>query len=118
MAVFHISYISMKNSKQQAVIVSTSFPTLEQARVFAHQVIEERLAACCNIIPSVKSIYVWKGELSEDQECLVEMKTVESRYSKLEQLINEIHPYDLPMVLVTPISGSTTYIGWIKEQVL
>ena len=108
----------MKNTDQQAVTVSTSFPSLKQARLFAHQVIEGRLAACCNIFPSITSIYRWKGELSEDQECLVEMKTVESRYSSLEELIKEIHPYELPMLLVTPISGSNTYIAWIKEQVL
>ena len=116
--VIHFFVKFMKDTDPQAVIVSTSFPSPKEAKLFAHQVLERRLVTCCNIIPSVTSIYRWKGELLEEQECLVEMKTTQSRYSSLEELINEVHPYDLPMLVVTPITGSDKYITWIKEGIL
>ncbi|MEM7304474.1 MAG: divalent-cation tolerance protein CutA [Pseudomonadota bacterium] len=108
----------MKDTPTEPILVSTTFPNLEEARLFAHQALERRLAACCNIIPSVISIYRWKDELCEDQECLVEIKTVKSRYSILEKLLYEVHPYELPMLLVLPVKGSEKYIAWIKKETL
>ena len=109
--------LSMGNSSSQdAVVVITTLPNPEEAKMLAHQIVERRLAACCNIIPSITSIYRWKGELIEDQECLLEMKTVKDRYSELDELIHKLHPYDLPMVVALPITGSDQYISWIQEQ--
>lgn len=105
-------------SKQEAVVVITTLPSLEEAKLIAHQVVERHLAACCNIIPGVTSIYRWKGELTEDQECLLEMKTIAARYSELDKLVHELHPYDLPMLVALPITGSEKYVSWIKEETL
>ncbi|MEM8844975.1 MAG: divalent-cation tolerance protein CutA [Pseudomonadota bacterium] len=104
------------SSSRDPIVVITTLPNPKDAKMLAHQVIERRLAACCNIIPSITSIYRWKGELIEDQECLLEIKTVKGRYSKLDNLIHQLHPYDLPMVVSLPITGSNQYISWIQEQ--
>ena len=105
-----------ESSSHEAVLVITSLPSLEEAKLIAHQVVERRLAACCNIIPAVTSVYRWKGELTEDQECLLEIKTIAARYTELDKLIHELHPYDLPMLVALPITGSEKYVSWIQEE--
>ena len=85
--------------------------------MLAHQIVSEHLAACCNIVPGITSVYRWEGELSEDQECLLIMKTGHSRYQQLEQFIQNQHPYDVPELIALPVTkGLDEYLSWVIKE--
>jgi periplasmic divalent cation tolerance protein len=80
--------------------------------------VESHLAACCNIIPSLRSIYFWQGKLCDDSELLLVIKTKADRYELLKQKIRELHPYDVPEVIALPVlKGNKDYLKWVDENV-
>lgn len=84
-------------------VVYISIPR-KDARDFARQLVEARLAACVNIIPHIDSIYWWDEEVNHDTEALLILKTVEERLEELEEFIEENHPYDLPELVAFRVS--------------
>ena len=99
------------------LLVMTTITSIDKAKSLARQIIEEQLAACCNIVPGITSIYRWEGELCEDQECLLVMKTIETRYTQLSKFILQQHPYDTPELIALPITQSTQeYLSWVIKQ--
>jgi periplasmic divalent cation tolerance protein len=99
------------------LLVITTITDIDKAKLLARQIVEEQLAACCNIVPAVTSIYRWKDELCEDQECLVVMKTTETRYTELSKFILQQHPYETPELIALPITESTQeYLSWVIKQ--
>ncbi len=103
--------------EREMIIVMTTITDIERAKILAHQVISEHLAACCNIIPGVSSIYRWQGELHEEQECLLVMKTIKSRYSTLDKYIRSHHPYEVPELLALPVTECfEKYLSWIVKE--
>ena len=104
-------------NNQQMLLVMTTITDIDKGKLLARQVVEQRLAACCNIVPGMTSVYRWKDELCEDQECLLVMKSTESRYKELEQFIQKQHPYELPELIALPITASTQeYLSWVTQQ--
>jgi len=100
------------------ILVHSSFPDAEIARQIALTLVEEQLAACANLVPGAESIYWWKGVIETSAEVLVLFKTTPDLYSKLEERLKELHPYELPEILVTtPTSGLPAYLQWIAESV-
>ena len=88
------------------------------AERIARALVEERLAACVNIVPGAVSIYRWKGNVEREPELLLVIKTMEDRVEALKARLVELHPYDLPEVVVLPISsGHQPYLDWLAEQV-
>jgi len=80
--------------------------------------VERQLAACVNILPSVESIYRWKGELNRDGEALALIKTTTGGYPALEAALVELHPYEVPEVIALEVTaGSAGYLGWVGEEV-
>ena len=99
------------------LLVISTLTDIDKAKLLAHQIVGERLVACCNIVPGITSIYRWQGELSEDQECLLIMKTVKSRYQQLEEFIRKHHPYDTPELLALPVTtGLEEYLSWVIKE--
>ncbi len=99
------------------VVLCTAPP--EVAGEIAKTVVTERLAACVNIVPAVRSVYVWKGELCDDTEALLIVKTRAARLAELTARLVSIHPYDVPEVIALPIGteeGNPTYLAWLSEQ--
>lgn len=89
-----------------------------QARNIAGKLVEERLAACVNIIAGVHSVYRWEGNVSEAEEAQLLIKTVRDRYPALQKRITELHSYDTPEIIAVPIAeGSEKYLRWLEEQV-
>jgi periplasmic divalent cation tolerance protein len=89
---------------------------IEVAQDLARAVVEARVCACVNIIPSVRSIYHWKGEIVTDNEALLVMKTKADLASSLEEVIMRIHPYEVPEYVVLRIEkGAKDYLDWITE---
>lgn len=100
-----------------ARIVLTTFDDLEQAKQFARKLVEERVAACVNLIENVHSIYRWQGKIESVGEILAVIKTATSRIDALKQAISQSHPYQLPEFLVLDISdGSKPYLSWLVAE--
>ena len=98
--------------------VLTTAGSEEEAERISAALIERRLAACVQVIGPISSRYRWQGKVEQEREWLCLAKTEASRYDELEAAIRELHSYDEPEIVATPIvAGSKGYLGWISEQV-
>lgn len=101
------------------LLVITTVGSEDDAQKVARSLVERRLVACVNVSGPVRSFYHWKGNLEDDSEHLLFMKTRTDRFPDLEIAIGEIHPYDVPELIGVPIEkGSAAYLGWVDENVL
>jgi periplasmic divalent cation tolerance protein len=99
-------------------IVLTTCGNDEDATRIARNLVERRLAACVNVLPGVRSLYHWQGKVEEDAELLLVIKTTEAAVEALKTAVAEIHPYDVPELVVLPIeNGAASYLDWIAENV-
>ena len=80
------------------------------------QLIDERLAACVNILPPMTSIYRWQGKVEQDREQQMIIKTARTRVADLQTRVRELHPYELPEFLVLDATGSEAYLAWVGES--
>ncbi len=97
-------------------LVMTTCPEKSVAQTIAHGLIESKLAACVHILPSGTSVYRWEGNIEEAEEHTLLIKTENTQYKKLEKVITTLHPYELPEIIVVPIStGLSGYLSWIGE---
>jgi periplasmic divalent cation tolerance protein len=105
-------------SEQEGVlVVLVTAPDLEHARAIGRALVEERLAACVNLIPGIESIYRWQGKVSQDAEVLLVVKSQASRLPALAARVKELHPYELPEVLALPAAGgSQAYLDWVLGE--
>ena len=101
------------------VLVLTTFPIdPDEANAFARTLVEERLAACVNVHSAVTSIYRWEGAIEEAVERQLAIKTTTARLEALKARIKELHPYDVPEILVVPIAGGgEEYLRWVMDSV-
>lgn len=89
----------------------------EEAKSIASHVISKRLAACANIFPAHESLYWWDGEVQDEQEVAMILKTTKERYHELEDAIKEKHSYDVPCIVALSLeNGNHAFLDWIKEQ--
>ena len=99
-------------------IILTTAGSEEEARKIARHLVENRLAACVNLIPRAESIYRWQGKVESAWEWLLLIKTTEERYSAVRDAIGEIHSYEVPECVVISIEdGSASYLRWLGEAV-
>jgi periplasmic divalent cation tolerance protein len=99
------------------VIVLTTVAADFDARPLARSLVEQRLAACVNIVPGVTSVYRWQGSVSEDGEQLLVIKTVDDNIHDLREALLARHPYDVPEFVVLPVaSTSDAYGAWLLES--
>jgi periplasmic divalent cation tolerance protein len=98
------------------VLVTTS--TQEDALTLGRVLVDERLAACVNVLPGLTSIYRWEGRREEAAECLLVIKTDGARYPALERRVHELHSYRVPEVLALRVdAGAPAYVQWLSESV-
>ncbi len=98
-------------------VVLVTAPDPETARTLVRTVVEERLAACGNILPGMTSIYRWEGEVTEDPEVLVILKSTVRGLPDLVRRLEEEHPYDLPEVIGLPVVGGLgAYLAWVSGE--
>ncbi len=89
----------------------------EKARELATEIIEERLAACINIIPQIDSVYWWDGKINCDEESLLMVKTLEAKVEALIAFVKEIHPYDIPEIVFLKLTeGLPDYLNYVIEE--
>jgi periplasmic divalent cation tolerance protein len=99
-----------------AVVILVTAPSAEVAAGIARAVVEERLAACGNVLPGVRSIYRWEGKVQDEPEVLLILKTQRKRFPELRDRILALHPYEVPEVLALPVeAGSDAYLDWIAQ---
>jgi periplasmic divalent cation tolerance protein len=100
-----------------AIVVLVTVPTTERAAEIARALVEERLAACGNVVPGLRSIYRWEGKVQEDDEALLLLKTTRARFDALRDRVLALHPYDVPEVIALAVeAGSAAYLGWIAAE--
>lgn len=98
------------------VVVLTTLPVDADAGALARQVVEERLAACVNLLPVMESVYRWEGKVDRESERQLVFKTARERVPALWERVRELHPYDIPEFIVLPIvDGNEAYLRWIGE---
>ena len=99
-------------------IVLTTAGSEEEARKIARRLVEQRLAACVNVLPQITSIYRWQGKLEESNEWLLIAKTTAAAFGPMKAAIAELHSYDLPECICLAVEdGSPEYLEWIGESV-
>ena len=100
--------------KDVQVILCTCSPG--EAPGLARALLEERLVACVNIVPGLRSLYRWKDQLEDDEESLLIIKTPRRLYARLEERLNALHPADVPEILSLSVAdGSDAYISWVYD---
>jgi periplasmic divalent cation tolerance protein len=96
-------------------VVITTCGNRDEAERLASQIIEKKLAACVQL-SSITSYYIWEGEVNNDPEIKLLIKTRKELYDQLEKLIKDNHSYDVPEIIALPVqSGSKDYLDWIEE---
>jgi len=106
----------MTDAGTLVVLVTTS--SLEEGQTIARVLVDERLAACVNVVPGVRSFFFWEGRVQEEAEALLLIKTRRERYEALQRRILELHGYSVPEVLALPVeAGSPSYLAWVGETV-
>jgi periplasmic divalent cation tolerance protein len=99
-------------------VIFVTVPDLDTGMVLARRLVQEGLVACGNVIPGLTSVYRWNGEIQEDPEALLVLKTTAEAIERLERRVDELHPYDVPEFLVLPVSGgSDRYLRWVVGEV-
>lgn len=105
------------NPDQSVRVVLVTAPSAEVGQQIALTLVEERLAACVNLVPGLTSIYRADGEVKRDEEVLLLIKTCDPRCDSLAARVRELHPYELPEVLALPaVAGDPAYLAWVTAE--
>ncbi len=107
----------MSRGEAKVCVVLITAPDRDTAAGLGRTLVEERLAACVNVVPGVRSLYRWKGSVQDDAELLLLVKTRSDRMAALAARVRELHPYDVPEVLALPaVGGSEEYLDWVRSE--
>jgi periplasmic divalent cation tolerance protein len=99
------------------VIALTTLPADADAGEFGRTLVDERLAACVNLLPVMESIYRWEGKIEFEAERQLIIKTTSDKVSDLWDRVRELHPYEVPEFVVIPIvDGNEAYLKWIRDS--
>lgn len=106
------------NNEKPIILVLVTAPDQESANLIAKALLEKKLAACVNILPGLISLYNWDGELQDEKEFQLFIKTRSDLLEeKIIPLIQKLHPYDLPEIIAIPVvGGSSLYLAWIIAE--
>ena len=106
----------MANNTKSILLLST-FPETASVKSVAETLVNEKLAACINIVSGVQSIFRWQDKIDNANENILIIKTKDNLYDELEARIKELHPYELPEIVSVPIDkGLNKYLDWISEN--
>jgi periplasmic divalent cation tolerance protein len=101
-----------------AVVILITAPTADAAASMARTLVEEGLAACGNVLPAIRSIYRWEGEIHDDAEAMLVLKTERRLVPALKERLPAMHPYQVPELLVLPVEdGLGRYLDWVAASV-
>ena len=107
----------MDDALFETVLVATNMPDRETALRLARALVDDRLAACVNVMAGCASVFRWDGAIDETNEVPVLIKTRAARYPEVEARIRELHPYELPEIIAVPIvHGLPEYLEWVAKE--
>jgi periplasmic divalent cation tolerance protein len=102
---------------EQVLLVVTNVSDMACAELIARYLLQNKLAACVNCLPGVKSLYRWQGAIEEASEASLSIKTSAHRYPELQAAITSLHPYQIQEIIAFPVAdGWQPYLGWIPEE--
>lgn len=102
---------------KEFIVIYVTVGAAEEAGRIARALVEERLAACVNQVPAVRSTYRWQGQVEQSNEELLIIKTRRDLLASVEKRVRELHSYDLPELIALPIiEGSLEYLQWLDDQ--
>ncbi len=100
-----------------ALVVLVTTPSPERAAEIARALVEERLAACGNVVPGIRSLYRWQGKIQDEPEALLLLKTTRARFEALRDRVLALHPYEVPEEIALPVeAGNARYLEWIAAE--
>lgn len=103
--------------KTDSMVVLVTCSSEEEAVIISKALVEDRLAACVNLISPVRSIYRWEGKIWDEKEWLLVIKTRKERFEEVEAKVKSLHSYSVPEIIALPIlEGSASYLNWIIEN--
>lgn len=103
-------------AKEEFIVVLITAATEEEAKSLGKKLVQQRLVACVNIIPKLRSIFQWEGKVAEEDECLMILKTQRFLFQRLEETVRADHSYDIPEIIALPITaGSQPYMSWVHD---
>ena len=103
--------------QSKAVIVFMTAPKREEAERLAEIIINERLAACVQILPEITSFYHWQGKIERDSEVLILAKTTIDKFPEMEKVVSENHSYEVPEIVAVPSEAvSAPYLAWLHSE--
>lgn len=106
-----------KRTDTRTYVVLCTCPDRDTAADLASRLVAEHLAACCNLIEGLTSVFRWEGKVEEDPEVLLVAKTTVERYPALERSLRDNHPYELPEIIAVPVvAGLPGYLAWVAEE--
>ena len=98
------------------IVIFITAGSAEEAEKLGQGLVENRLTACANIVPSIRSIYVWEGKICDEKEVLLIAKSKEDLFKEIVEWVKKNHSYKVPEIIALPIlSGSEDYLNWIDE---
>jgi periplasmic divalent cation tolerance protein len=101
------------------LLVLCNFPAGDAAAQVAERLVEERLAACVNLLPRVTSVYRWRGAVSREEEVTAFIKTTADRFAALKVRLIELHSYDTPEIIAFEIErGHHPYLDWVRDSTM
>ena len=100
-----------------AIVVLVTVASREEADRIARRLVEDRLAACVNIVPQVRSLFIWEQKLSQEDEVLLVVKSRLARFQQLATAVKRLHSYRVPEIIALPVvMGSADYLRWVSES--
>ena len=111
------STMTPPDERPRAVVLLSTAGSEDEAAQIASTLVERRIVACVNLVPGVRSFYRWKGEICDDRECLLIIKTTDAKVPELRKALREIHSYDLPeLIALTVNGGDSEYLDWVIAE--
>ncbi len=99
------------------IVVLSTASSAGEAEKIARKLVEERLAACVNLVPGMRSFYRWKGTVEDSPECLLIIKSSRDRFEALGTALEKMHSYEVPEVIALPVvDGARNYLNWMDGE--
>lgn len=102
---------------QQFIVIFVTAANRVEAEQIGQFLVEKKLAACCNIVDSIYSIFHWEGKICQDNEVMLMLKTVKKNFDLIVTEVKKLHSYETPEIIALPIiAGSDDYLNWIRKE--
>jgi periplasmic divalent cation tolerance protein len=105
------------DAMMEYIVVYVTAPAEEEAERIARDLVENKLAACVNIVKNMRSIYRWQGKIEDETEVLMIVKTRREHFAHLRDMVKQLHSYSVPEIIALPVvEGSEEYLAWLEEE--